>query len=354
MVVAGATVVVLPSTLLEISIPLAMAIPPLLPPAPRLVMLILPPAVPVSPEPAKIPAFTAKVPLLLSTNVTEPPAPVPFPVTLVLIKAFSVKTPLVVAVLAVKLILPPLPLAPKGAVLITAFEAIVRFLPALRLIVPPSPAADPDDPPVAVNNKPESAVISPVAPVVVNDMLPPLPVVEPALALSVFVPLAASVAPLIVMLPPLEAPLPLDCAVIVAPLRVIPPAPVLVIVIAPPLPVGPPLAVILPLIVNDPPLLALTVTVPPLLEPSPLLAMLPVTTLAPDFTVTDAPGAVKFPVVIEAACRAPGDMLPAVIAPLVTASPFMPFGVTVSISILPPPPVPPVVSTCPMFMPVPD
>src|ERR1700734_3019722 len=73
--------------------------------------------------------------------------------------------------------------------------------------------------------------MSAVGPVVDIDMLPELPVVELALLLTVFTPLDVNVRLLRVILPPLNAPDPVDCACMVAPVRpILPSADVMLIV----------------------------------------------------------------------------------------------------------------------------
>jgi hypothetical protein len=120
---------------------------------------------------------------------------------------------------AAKVIDPPVPL--EGAMFIVLMLASVRFSPEEILTVPPLPDVVP---PVAVRAIDEFIVMSDVADVLVNEILPPLPLVEPALALNTLIPPAVKLVPLNVMLPPLKAPLPLDCAEMVVPLSVKPPA----------------------------------------------------------------------------------------------------------------------------------
>src|SRR5580658_3353524 len=93
--------------------------------------------------------------------------------------SLTVSVPLA-APLAVRFTVPPTPLV--GDTLIEPLEAKVKLRPALKAAVPPAPETVP---PVAKIEKVLSAVISPVAPVVVIETVPPAPVVEPALALSV-------------------------------------------------------------------------------------------------------------------------------------------------------------------------
>jgi len=92
----------------------------------------------------------------------------------------SVKFPLVEAVLAVKLILPPLPLLLPGLTLIAALTGRVKFPPADILTVPPLPVRVGVERPAALKRNPTfplPAVTSPIptGPSVTSDIVPPLP-----------------------------------------------------------------------------------------------------------------------------------------------------------------------------------
>ena len=102
--------------------------------------------------------------------------------------------------LAVKLTLPPLPLFVDASMVLDEF--IVKLRPAEIVIVPPLPEVEP---PVAWS---ESTIISPVAPLAVRVIVPPLPFAA-ALADIVCEPLVILILdPVILIAPPLYAPLP--------------------------------------------------------------------------------------------------------------------------------------------------
>ena len=139
---------------------------------------------------------------------TAPPPPVPFP--LALIEPVYCKFP-AAAVPAERVKLPPLPLVPKGPAVIDP-EFSTRFLAAVMVMLPPLPAADPPEPPLAETTKFPAAAptaISPVAPVVNMVTVPPLPV-PLALALTVRppAPVTIIVGAWILTMPPELAPAP--------------------------------------------------------------------------------------------------------------------------------------------------
>ncbi len=273
----------------------------LIPPAPLFTTEIVPPPAPAPAPPLAVstpftpglaePAPILKVLALLVVRDIEPPPPVPTPLEL---RGMSTNRSPPARLPEESVILAPLPFSPSGLELrLPAALLTVRLRPALTDTSPPSPAAEPTEPPVAdtlrLLSAPPPTVRSDVVPVVVNLTMPPLPVPE-ALDWSVSGPTPGLTkpAPEISMVPPLPlAPVPLTFIVpvgmVIVPDRAGPPA-VASSLIVPPLPFVGAAAVTSPVLVNvmPPVFLLMMLTEPP----------------APDVAPPDAPTVPSIPLAV--------------------------------------------------------
>ena len=107
------------------------------------------------------------MPWLLSVNITVPPLPVPCGWAFMNTLSPNVSTPLTEFVLAVKLTLPPVPLVVDASIVLDEF--IVKFRPAEIFMVPPLPEVEP---PVACIEFTVISLVAPLAVKVIVPPLP--------------------------------------------------------------------------------------------------------------------------------------------------------------------------------------